>query len=98
MCFYSGWVHTGDLGYYDTDGEVYVCDRIKEVIKVWGCFVFPNEIESVLQSHPAVREVAVVRMQNDIDDEHPLAFVAKVPGKKVCTTACISKHKVYFCE
>ncbi|XP_032691420.1 probable 4-coumarate--CoA ligase 3 [Odontomachus brunneus] len=79
----DGWIHTGDLGYYDTDGEIYVCDRIKEIIKVRGCYVFPNEIESVLQSHPAVRKVAVVRVKNDLDDEHPLAFVTKIPGKEV---------------
>ncbi|XP_019697686.2 luciferin 4-monooxygenase [Harpegnathos saltator] len=79
----DGWVHSGDLGYYDKDGEIYICDRIKEVIKVRGCFVFPTEIENILQSHPAVYEVAVVRLHSDIDDEHPLAFVTKVPGKEV---------------
>lgn len=45
--------------------------------------MYPNEIESVLQSHSAVREVAVVRIPSDIDDEHPMAFVTKVSGKEV---------------
>lgn len=45
--------------------------------------MYPTEIESVLQSHPAVREVAVVPVHSDINDEHPLAFVSKVSGKEV---------------
>lgn len=81
---YAGWVHSGDLGYYDENGEIYICDRIKEVIKFRGCFIYPTEIESVLQSHPAVHEAAVVRMHSDEDDEHPVAFVSKMSGRQVC--------------
>lgn len=80
---FLGWVHSGDIGYFDEDGELFIIDRIKELIKYRGYQISPGEIEGVLLSHPAVLEVAVIGVPHAIDDEHPLAYVTKIPGAKV---------------
>lgn len=79
----DGWLHSGDLAYYNEEGELFIIDRLKELIKYRGHHVSPNEIENLLQSHPAVLEVAVVSIPHPIDDEHPVAFVSKIPNKDV---------------
>ncbi|GAB04909.1 AMP-binding protein [Gordonia amarae] len=73
----DGWVHTGDLGRIDSDGQVWVTDRIKDLIKVRGFQVSPVELETILCSHPSVIDAAVVR-GGIAGEEHPVAFV--VPG------------------
>ncbi|XP_043586187.1 4-coumarate--CoA ligase 1-like isoform X2 [Bombus pyrosoma] len=79
----DGWVHTGDLAYYNEKGEIFIMDRLKELMKYRGHQITPTEIENVLQSHPAVLEAAVVGIPHPIDDEHPIAFVSKIPDKEV---------------
>ncbi|XP_018369931.1 PREDICTED: 4-coumarate--CoA ligase-like 7 [Trachymyrmex cornetzi] len=79
----EGWLHTGDIGYVDEDGELFIIDRIKELIKYRGYQISPGEIEGVLISHPAVLEVAVISIPHATDDEHPLAYITKKPGAKV---------------
>ena len=59
-------------------------DRLKEIIKYRGYQIPPTEIETLLQSHPAVLEVGVVGIPHPTDDEHPVAFVSKMPDKDVC--------------
>jgi acyl-CoA synthetase (AMP-forming)/AMP-acid ligase II len=61
----DGWVHTGDAGYLNDEGFVLVSDRIKDMILVAGENVYPAEIESVLQSHPKVAEVAVIGIPDE---------------------------------
>jgi acyl-CoA synthetase (AMP-forming)/AMP-acid ligase II len=56
----DGWLHTGDLGYYDEEGYVYIVDRKKDMIITGGENVFPKEVEEVLYRHPAVLEAAVI--------------------------------------
>jgi long-chain acyl-CoA synthetase len=56
----GGWLHTGDIGYYDEKGYVYIVDRKKDMIITGGENVFPREIEEVLYRHPAVHEAAVI--------------------------------------
>src|SRR5262252_7449325 len=56
----QGWLHTGDAGYLDTDGYVYLQDRIRDLIISGGENIYPAEIEQAISSHPAVREVAVI--------------------------------------
>ena len=56
----DGWLRTGDLGRLDADGALFVVGRLKELIKRSGFNVFPIEVESVLNSHPAVKSSAVV--------------------------------------
>ena len=79
----DGWLHSGDLGYCNDKGELFIIDRLKELIKFQGFQIAPTEIEGVLQSHPAVLEVAVVSIPHPLDCEHPVAFVSKVPTKEV---------------
>lgn len=81
--FLPGWLHTGDLCYFDEDGELFVVDRLKELIKYRGHQISPGEIEDVLLSHPAVLEAAVVSVFHPTDDEHPIAYVTKKLGTKV---------------
>ncbi|XP_011632279.1 4-coumarate--CoA ligase-like 7 [Pogonomyrmex barbatus] len=73
----EGWLHSGDIGYIDEDGELFVTDRIKELIKYKGYQVSPTEIENVLMSHPAVLEATVIGIPHELDNEHPLAFIIK---------------------
>ncbi|GAB1860346.1 Luciferin 4-monooxygenase [Camponotus japonicus] len=79
----EGWLHSGDIGYFDEDGELFIIDRIKELIKYRGYQISPGEIEGVLILHPAVLEVAVLAVPHATDDEHPIAYVTKTPGSKV---------------
>jgi long-chain acyl-CoA synthetase len=56
----EGWLHTGDLGYYDQTGNIYLVDRKKDMIITGGENVYPREVEEVLYRHPAIEEVAVI--------------------------------------
>ena len=56
----DGWLHTGDLGYYDEKGFIYIADRKKDMIITGGENVYPKEVENVLYRHPAIQEVAVI--------------------------------------
>ena len=71
----EGWLHTGDIGYYDQAGNVYICDRLKELIKVKGMQVAPAELEDVIRSIPEVTDVAVIGIEHERDGEVPRAYV-----------------------
>jgi acyl-CoA synthetase (AMP-forming)/AMP-acid ligase II len=71
----DGWLHTGDLGHIDASGNVFVVDRLKELIKVSGYQVAPAELEALLISHPAVADAAVVGRPDRRAGEVPIAFV-----------------------
>jgi acyl-CoA synthetase (AMP-forming)/AMP-acid ligase II len=79
----DGWIHTGDAGYLDKDGYLYICDRIKDMIIVAGENVYPAEIENALTLHPAVAEAAVIGVPHERWGEEIHAFVATNPGKEV---------------
>ena len=72
----DGWLHTGDLCYFDEDGYLYVVDRLKELIKYKGFQVAPAELEHLLLTHPAVADAAVVRRPDPEAGEVPVAYVA----------------------
>jgi acyl-CoA synthetase (AMP-forming)/AMP-acid ligase II len=73
--FQGGWLRTGDLGYLDKDGYLFIKGRLREVINRGGENIAPREIEEVLQSYPAVREVAVVGRPDPIYGEQPVAYL-----------------------
>ena len=76
----DGWLHTGDIGYMDEDGDFYIVDRLKELIKYKGFQVPPAELEGLLLSHPAVADSAVIPVPDDEAGEIPKAFVVLKPG------------------
>ncbi|MFG2576070.1 long-chain-fatty-acid--CoA ligase [Streptomyces sp. NPDC048481] len=76
----DGWLHTGDAGYLDEDGYVYVCDRLKDTVIVAGENVYPAEVENALATHPAVAEAAVIGVPDDRWGEVVRAFVVLRPG------------------
>jgi acyl-CoA synthetase (AMP-forming)/AMP-acid ligase II len=71
----DGWLHTGDLGFVDDDGQVHVVDRLKELIKVNALQVAPAELEALLTTHPSVEDAAVVARPHEKTGEVPIAFV-----------------------
>jgi len=71
----DGWLHTGDLCYFDEDGYLYVVDRLKELIKYKGYQVAPAELEHLLLTHPAVADAAVVPRPDPDAGEVPVAHV-----------------------
>lgn len=71
----DGWLHTGDVGYTDEDGYLYLVDRKKEMIDSGGVKIYPRDIEDILVRHPDVQEVAVFGVPHDKWGETPLAAV-----------------------
>ncbi|KAM7307151.1 putative acyl-CoA synthetase [Ixodes scapularis] len=71
----DGWLRTGDLGYYDSNGKIYFVDRIKQMIKCMGNIVTPAELEEILTTHEAVLEAAVVGIPSSKYGEAPVACV-----------------------
>ncbi len=77
----GGWLHTGDLGYLDEDGFLFLVDRKKDMIIRGGQNIYSNEVEQVLAGHPALAEVAVVGQPNPILGEEVCAFVVAKPDQ-----------------
>ncbi|MFG2542585.1 4-coumarate--CoA ligase family protein [Streptomyces sp. NPDC048594] len=75
----DGWLHTGDVGHADSDGWLFVVDRVKELIKYKGFQVAPAELEALLLTHPGVADTAVVGAYNDDGNEIPHAYVVRQP-------------------
>ncbi|XP_076822751.1 putative 4-coumarate--CoA ligase 3 [Clavelina lepadiformis] len=73
----DGFLHTGDIGYYDEFNQFYVKDRAKELIKYKGFQVPPAEIEHVLMDHPEIADAAVIGIPDEEAGEVPMAFVVK---------------------
>jgi acyl-CoA synthetase (AMP-forming)/AMP-acid ligase II len=79
----DGWLYTGDVGYFDADGFLYICDRLTDVVITGGENVYPAEVERVLLEHPAVAEVAVIGTPDDRWGEAVVAFVGRKPQAAV---------------
>ncbi|WP_330286928.1 fatty acid--CoA ligase [Streptomyces sp. NBC_00576] len=78
----DGWIHTGDAGYLDEDGYIFIRDRIKDAVLVAGENVYPAEIENVLEGHPGVAEAVVVGAPDERWGEYVHAFVVPAPGEQ----------------
>jgi long-chain acyl-CoA synthetase len=80
----DGWLYTGDLGYLDEDGYMFIVDRKKDVIKPSGFQVWPREVEEVIATHPAVAEVSVAGVPDPYQSEAVKAWVVLRTGQTVC--------------
>ncbi|KAF9686303.1 hypothetical protein SADUNF_Sadunf03G0144800 [Salix dunnii] len=95
----EGWLHTGDIGYIDDDDELFIVDRLKELIKYNSFQVAPAELEALLQAHPGISDAAVVGMKDEKAGEIPVAFVMKSENSQITEEEImqyISKQVIYY--
>ena len=83
----DGWFRSGDVGYVDEDGFLFICDRLKDMIISGGENIYPAEVEGALFAHPAILEVAVVGAPDEQWGERVVAFVATKPGQRLTLKA-----------
>ncbi|KAF2883206.1 hypothetical protein ILUMI_22981 [Ignelater luminosus] len=96
----EGWLRTGDIGYFDEDEQIYITDRLKELIKVKGFQVAPAELEEILRDIPEVADAAVTGIPHDTFGEVPKAFIIPKRGIKLDSdkiqmyvNSKVAKHK-----
>ena len=89
----GGSLHTGDVGYMDSQGWFYIVDRKKDQINAGGYKVWPREVEDVLYEHDAVKEAAVVGVPDEYRGETVKAFVSLRPGKTATAEELIAFSK-----
>ena len=92
----GGWLRTRDIGRFDDDGFLYLVDRTSDMIVTGGYNVYPREVEDVLGSHPAVREVVVVGLPDEKWGEAVTAFVALHPGTTFDEAALIDHARPHL--
>lgn len=78
----GGWLHTGDIGFFDEEGYLQVTDRLKDVIKTGGEWVSSLELEDIISQHPAVSEAAVIGIPDLKWGESPMALIVLKPEHK----------------
>jgi acyl-CoA synthetase (AMP-forming)/AMP-acid ligase II len=88
-----GWHHTGDVGYLDDEGYLYLCDRKRDLIISGGFNIFPYEVEQVLLTHPAVQECAVVGVNDEKWGERVTAAIELAPGAQINVQALMDYCK-----
>ncbi|MFN0123600.1 MAG: fatty acid--CoA ligase [Blastocatellia bacterium] len=86
----GAWFYTGDAGYLDEDGYLYIHDRVKDMIISGGENIYPAEVESALFGHPAIGDVAVIGVPDDKWGEAVKAIVVKKPGAEVTAEELIA--------
>ncbi len=94
--FAGGWFHSGDVGYFDADGFLYIVDRIKDVINTGGVLVASRDVEEALFTHPAVSEVAVIALPDPKWIEAITAVVVLRPGQVVTEEALLAHARQHL--
>jgi long-chain acyl-CoA synthetase len=79
----DGWLHTGDMGYYDNDGYFFMVDRKKELINVGGEKVFPREVEEIMYQHPSVADAVLIPQKDARLGEIPVAIIIPKAGASI---------------
>ena len=87
---HGGWLHTGDMGYLDEDGDLYLVERKRDLIIRGGFNIFPKDIEDVLYKHPAISEAAAVGKPDDVMGEEVVAYVVLRPGARATTDELVA--------
>jgi len=98
MLVAGGWLRTGDLGRADAGGNLFIVDRLKELVKVNAIQVAPAELEALLAGHPQVADAAVIPRPDERTGEVPVAVVVArgplEPGELIAwVAACVAPHK-----
>jgi long-chain acyl-CoA synthetase len=89
----NGWFYSGDIGKVDAAGNVYILDRVKDMIIRGGFNVYPRELEEVLMAHPAIAQVAVIGVPHEVHGEEIKAFLMLKPGQAVTPEEVIEWSK-----
>jgi long-chain acyl-CoA synthetase len=96
--FRGGWLYTGDMGYLDEDGYLFIVERKKDLLIRGGFNVYPKDVEEVIHHHPAVRETAVVGVPDVLMGEEVCAYVVKKDGAEVTAEAIISHCQTHLAK
>ena len=91
--FKDGWFYTGDIGYMDDEGYLFIVDRKKDMIIAGGYNIYPRDIDEVLYEHPDVQEACAVGVPDTYRGETVKAFVVRKPG-----ATCTEEDIIAFCR
>ena len=97
----GGWLHTGDVGYFDEDGYLFIVDRKKDLIVKGGFSIFPSEIEQCLQAHPKVERAVVIGVPDEEQGEEVKAYIKLREGERATAKEiinyCRERMALYKC-
>lgn len=96
--FRSGWFHTGDVGYRDADGFVFIVDRKSDMIIRGGENIYPREIDEVLYQHPAVQDAATIGVKDPLYGEEVKAFVVLKAGAQASEAELIAHCRAHLAD
>jgi len=94
--FVNGWFHTGDLGYLDNDGYVYLTGRKKEIINRAGEKISPYEVEDVIREHPLVAQAAVIGLPDELYGERVAAYITM--NRSLCSSSTVAQEVMDLCR
>jgi len=86
----DGWFHTGDIGYMDDEGYLYIVDRKKDMIIAGGFNIYPREIDEILYEHPKIKEACAVGLPDPYRGETVKAFIALKDGETMTADEVIA--------
>jgi fatty-acyl-CoA synthase len=86
----DGWFYSGDIGYFDDEGFLYIHDRVKDMIVSGGENIYPAEVENALLSHPQIADAAVIGIPDDKWGEATKAFIVQADGEPLDEAEVIS--------